>query len=437
MRKRFPKTLGSVSGIFVLASLFTVALLTGCNDRCTETQSYQYYEPVYTPLSVIRSSIKLDAPRPLEGVGKIYFKDGYLYVNQPGKGIHIIDNRDPANPNVKAFITIPGNYDLAIRNAILYADSYIDLVAIDISDPLHVKVVSRLENAFSNYNSLGFYANAENGIVTDWALKEVTVVNEEPCNMQMQPWGGYYYERGIVAFSASFDAKAAVAPGNSTGIGGSMARFTISNDHLYMLDVGYLRTADISVAASPEMKSSQVVSWDIETIFPYADRLFIGARGGMHIYGLADPGNPQKIITYTHINSCDPVVVEGDYAYVTLRSGTECNGFTNQLEVLDISTISDPKLLKIYPMHNPHGLGIDQDVLFICDGDKGLKIYDATNKYDISNNLLKHYTNINAYDVIPYNHILMLIGADGIVQYDYSDIQNIKKISHIRVANED
>jgi hypothetical protein len=403
--------------IFVSAIAFSL-LSTGCNDRCTETQSYSYYEPVYTPLSVIRSSVKLDAPQPVTSVGKIYFKDNFLYVNQPGKGIHVIDNHDPANPVVKGFITIPGNYDLSIRNSILYADSYMDLVAIDIANPEQIQVVSRLENAFSNYNSLGFYASTELGVVTDWVMKEVTAVDSEPCGAAMQYWGGYYFEKGIMMASASFDSQAAISPGNSTGIGGSMARFTINNNHLYMLDAGHIHTADISVPAIPEMKSSQPVGWDIETIFPYHDKLFLGARSGMHIYGLDDPANPTKITTYAHINSCDPVVVAGDYAYVTLRSGTECNGFTNQLEVLDISTITDPQLLKIYPMFNPHGLGIDNDVLFICDGDSGLKIYDATNKLTIGDNVLKHYDNIHAFDVIPFNDVLMLIGEDGIVQYD-------------------
>ena len=39
------------------------------------------------------------------------------------------------------------------------------------------------------------------------------------------------------------------------------------------------------------------------------------------------------------MTSCDPVVVQGDYAFVTLRGGTECQGFSNQLDIIDISTL--------------------------------------------------------------------------------------------------
>ncbi|MBX2962782.1 MAG: hypothetical protein KF687_09735 [Cyclobacteriaceae bacterium] len=421
--------------LFILSALLGLSmLLEGCSDRCTETYSYTYYEPVYTKLSVIRSSIKQETPRPLVTVGKIYFKDGYLFVNQPGEGIHIIDNRNTEAPLVKSFIAIPGNYDLAIRNNILYADSYIDLVALDISDLNQVQVVNRLENIFSNYNSMGFHASAELGVVTDWIEKEVTW-EETECEMNFNPWGGTRWRGGLVfADAANFSAAAAIAPGNSTGIGGSMARFTINEDFLYMLDGGNVHSVDITIASAPEKKSSQYVMWDIETIFPYGDKLFIGARSGMHILDLAVPENPEKIATYAHVNSCDPVVVSGNYAYVTLRSGTQCTGFTNQLEVLNISTITSPKLEKVYPMHNPHGLGIDEPVLFICDGDAGLKIYNATDKLNIDKHLIKHYKDIHAYDVIPFNNVLMLIGENGILQYDYSDLNNIRLLSRIQVT---
>jgi hypothetical protein len=423
--------------LLILSAVLGLSLLLeGCTDSCTDTQTYVYYEPVFTPLSEIRSAVGVAEPQPLTSVGKIYFKDGFLFVNDPGKGIHVIDNSNPANPVKKSFITIPGNYDLAIRNNILYADSYIDLVALDISDVNHVVEVHRLENIFRTYNSMGFSASDTRGVVTDWIERRDVTVESVPCENPVMSWGGFWFRGGIAMLDASsFSSAQAIAPGNSTGIGGSMARFTITGDHLYMLDGGYIRTADISIAAAPESVSEQYLNWDIETIFPYEDKLFIGARSGMHIFDLSTPESPVLITTYAHVNSCDPVVVSGDYAYVTLRSGTACSGFTNQLEVLNISDITQPNLLKIYPMHNPHGLGIDNDVLFVCDGDAGLKIYNAQDKYRIDKNMIKHYKDIHAYDAIPFNDVLMLIGKDGIVQYDYSNLSAIKKLSHLKVQH--
>lgn len=430
-----PNKIQPIKSIVALVSLLSLSLcLQSCTDECTETNNYTYYEPVFTPLSVIRSSVAVIEPKPLTTVGKIYIKDNFLFVNDPGEGVHVIDNSDPASPVKKKFITIPGNYDISIRGNILYADSYIDLVALDISDINEVKEVSRLENIFQSYNSLGWYANEQQGLVTDWV--ETKSVTSYECNeFRAEYWGGMYYDAGILVNSLSgFNSKAAISP-ISTGVGGSMARFTINSEYLYMLDGGNLHTADISIPESPSKVSSQYISWDIETIFPTEDKLFLGARGGMHIYDLAtSPENPTKITTYAHINSCDPVVVSDEYAYVTLRSGNECAGFTNQLEVISLATIETPSLIKVYPMHNPHGLGIDGNTLFICDGSEGLKIYDATNKSDIANNMLKHYKNIDAFDVIPFHNVLIMIGNDGIHQYDYSDPLNITKLSHLKLS---
>ena len=157
----------------------------------------------------------------------------------------------------------------------------------------------------------------------------------------------------------------------------------------------------------------------------------------MPILSLENPELPHLLSTYEHINSCDPVVVENDIAYVTLRSGSaECEGFTNQLEVIDIADLHAPKLIKVYPMENPWGLGIDNDVLFICDGPAGLKIFNAEDKLNIDDHLLAQYQSVQGIDVIPLNNVLMLIAEDGLYQYDYSDIENIRELSILPIISE-
>ena len=74
-------------------------------------------------------------------------------------------------------------------------------------------------------------------------------------------------------------------------------------------------------------------------------------------------------------------------------------------------------------MTNPHGLGKSGDLLFICDGTAGLKIYDASDPKTTWKHLVYAYPNINAYDVIPIGNVLVLIGDDGLYQYNYSNIQ--------------
>ena len=216
-------------------------------------------------------------------------------------------------------------------------------------------------------------------------------------------------------------------------MGGSMARFTIYDNYLYTVDNATMQLFNITNPTSPTPHGKVFLGWGIETIFPYTDKLFIGSTTGMHIYDNADPSNPKHLSTYQHVNSCDPVVVEGNFAYVTLRSGTACAGFTNQLDVLNISDLRNPKLIKTYPMQNPHGLGIDNSTLFLCEGTFGLKVFDIQDKLKIDKNLMAHFKNLDAFDVIPLNNVLMVIGKEGLYQYDYSNPKNLKLLSKIPV----
>jgi len=432
----------ATSGNRILLFLFFFGFslcFSGCTDQCEETYHFVYYEPSYSTSAEIKEAVALREPQPLSDIGRIYFKDGILYINESGKGIHIIDNRNPSSPIPLSFLNIPGNYDLAIRGNILYADSYVDLVAFDVSDLNTIKEVNRIERLFNNYSTMGLLVSSDKGILTEWKKAEQVSVNKTECNAIYQPWGGILYNDGIAIRSdmlSSFSTKTAFAPsgGSETGIGGSMARFTINGDFLYGLDGANLDVVDISQSLQPIVKNEVALSWDAETLFPTNKTLFVGSRTGMYILDLEIPSQPALISQYSHVRSCDPVIVEGNYAYVTLRSGSVCEGFTNQLEVIDISNLKAPSIVKIYPMTHPHGLGIDQGTLFICDGSDGLKAYDATNVNTISENQLAHYKNIDAFDVIPFQNIAMVIGKDGLYQYDYADLKNIKLISQLPIV---
>jgi hypothetical protein len=219
------------------------------------------------------------------------------------------------------------------------------------------------------------------------------------------------------------------APPTSTGKGGSLARFTIINDYLYVLSGSDLQLFEIKNPAAPSVWERIRIGWDIETIFPYQDKLFIGGQEGMYIYDNRNPANPIQISRFSHVTSCDPVVVEGNYAYVTLRGGTRCGGRNNRLEIIDISNIYNPRLIADYPMDGPYGLGIDRGLLFICDGDAGLKLFDATDPYNLVPVL--SFPDIKTHDVILHNEIAILVGREGLYQYDYKYFPNVELISVI------
>jgi hypothetical protein len=210
-----------------------------------------------------------------------------------------------------------------------------------------------------------------------------------------------------------------------TGTGGSMARFTIKGNFLYTVDHKSLHTFDISAPNNVSHLYKQNLGFGIETIFPTENHLFIGARNGMHIYELSNPSRPSKKSFTPHFVSYDPVVVQGDFAYVTLRSDENFGTGRNLLQIYDISKLSDPVLLSQHNMVGPRGLGIDGDKLFICDN--VLKVFKVTNGDQIQ--LIKTF-NIQAIDVIPENEKLYVVAEDGFYQYSYND-DNIEFLSKI------
>jgi hypothetical protein len=406
--------------------LFT--FLNSCvKDTCRRIYTYSYYLPVYKTTAEVRANIKSSTPQEITNPGKIVLLGNYIFLNEVDKGIHVIDNQNPASPRNIAFINIPGNMDLALKGNTLYADLYTDMVTLDISNPLNVSVKNYNEGVFPYriYNS-GFYGDSTK-IIADWIKRDTTVV--QSCGYNPV----YYSPNAYMDFSSSQSSGGNKNSSSPIGKGGSMARFAIINNRIYTVSNTDLTVFDISNSVNPVYKNKvNVGSWNVETIFPFKDKLFIGSQSGMFIYNINNPDKPVSIGQFSHVQSCDPVIADDNFAYVTLRSGTACQGFSNQLEILQLNNITDPKLLKVYPFTNPHGLSKDGNLLFICDGSDGLKIYNAA---DVNNlKLIKQFSGIETYDVIAYNQIALVVAKDGLYQYDYADVNNIHLISKTGIS---
>jgi hypothetical protein len=425
----------AIKALYLLLALVPLIFTDCAKDTCKRERTITMYTPIYKTKDEVRNEIKRGPARDIERPGKIYILGNTIFLNEIDKGIHIIDNTNPSNPVKTGFINIPGNLDIAAKGNILYADLYTDIVTLDISNPSNIAVKKITENVFPyRIYGNGFVAdNSASMIIVDWVRKDTVV--KTSCENDVV-WALQSMNSGVFFSAGMADAAGGgnIASLNSSaptgaGTGGSMARFTIVNNHLYTVGMSMLDVFDISNTSDPQRGNSINAGWLIETIYPFKDKLFIGSQQGMFIYNISNPANPQKEGQFTHARSCDPVIADGNYAYVTLRSGTECQGFTNQLDVVKISNIADPVLEKTYPFTNPHGLSKDGNLLFICDGNDGVKVYNASNVSNLQP--IKTIGNIMAFDIILMNKVAMVIGDDGLYQYDYTDINNIRLLSKI------
>ena len=224
---------------------------------------------------------------------------------------------------------------------------------------------------------------------------------------------------GII--SCNKNSEATGAP--DAGKGGSLARFTISMNHLYVVDNRELYTFSISNPQNPVKVNTNEVGFDVETIYTWNDKLFIGSRDAMYVYSIADPGQPQLLGTASHVRACDPVVANDSIAFVTVRSGSNCGGDINALYVYNLKNIMQPVQMKVINLQNPHGLGIKDSTLFVCDAGYGLKIYDIHEPYQPIQ--LRNITGEAFYDCIPDGNLLICMIEGGMAIYDIADRNNI------------
>ncbi len=213
------------------------------------------------------------------------------------------------------------------------------------------------------------------------------------------------------------------------GTGGSMARFTITGDHLYTVDHNTLKVFHLTDPRKPIYKGQHRVGIDVETIFPQGTNLFLGTSTGMYIFDITSPEAPEKVSFYEHVYSCDPVVSDGQYAYVTLSSSNQrCWRAANELQIIDIQDKTNLKKVNQVSLTSPRGLAIRRDTLWVCD--EGLRVFDVKNKEKISE--IAHFTGFPAYDIILHGRLALVTGEEGLVQYLLEN-DTIRKISEIRL----
>ncbi|PQJ16608.1 LVIVD repeat-containing protein [Aureicoccus marinus] len=393
-----------------LMAVLVIALLSSCEKK-TEFAEYLVARPLIMTKADFITSVDILPPQPIEESGKIYTYQDMIFINDKYEGIHVIDNSNPASPQKIAYISLAGTVDISIKDDVLYADSIRDLVLFDISDISNIQEISRMENVLQDNVIWPFDADIiewveydyENELIVGWeTTTEIRRVE------QTRNFGGL----DDIAIAENADS-------GGTGQGGSLARFKIVGDHLYAVDQTSINLFDISDVSNPVEGQDVFVSFDIETIFNRGDHLFLGGQRGMYIYDITDPAFPAYVSEFQHGTACDPVVVDGDYAYVTLRGGNTCGAVESGLYIVDISTIENPTLAVQYPMDEPHGLGIKDEKLFICDGASGLKVFDKTDIMGLTT--LDVFSDIVTFDVIPQEDRLLLVGDDVLTQFTYTE----------------
>ena len=224
----------------------------------------------------------------------------------------------------------------------------------------------------------------------------------------------------LCLYACSKDSAKSTTPGTA-GQGGSLARFTIAWDHLYIVDGQKLYAYSLANATTPQLKSTAELGFNIETIYSFKDKLFIGSQDAMYIYSLTNPAQPSKLGTASHVRACDPVVANDSVAYVTVRAGATCGGTQSALLVYDVTNVLNPVQKNATALKSPYGLGLRHNRLYVCDGPNGLNVYDLSDP--IRPQLVKQVKGEVFFDVIISDDLLicMIDGGTALFQLGAND----------------
>ncbi len=160
-------------------------LMSGCLEDPTPSnvdipEEVEGMRPIYFEGEEWKS-FSVSGPEPVQRLGKIYYKDQHIFVIEKNKGIHIIDNTNPANPTPIRFINLKSCNDVAIKGNILYADNYTDLLSIDISDFNDIQLVNRLPNLYpapltypNNFSGYFECFDSSKGQIGGWEMATLT-----------------------------------------------------------------------------------------------------------------------------------------------------------------------------------------------------------------------------------------------------------------------
>lgn len=411
----------------LLLSMF--AFVSCTEDFGKTTVTYERATAIYGDLESFRNQALFTSSREISDPGKIFIGDRYLLIGEEGEGIHVFDNANPENPTNLGFIQIFGNREYFLDGDDLYAESVYDMVKIDLTNIRQPQLINRVTDVFAQpqFNDQG------EAII---GFNYGSVTEEYDVNDPDLQWLGQGNETFFFDFNNQLIPKSAVPTsfaGNSSDGIGTVNRIASHEGFVYVISRSELSIFD--GAGAFDLLAKRNISWDMETVYPLENKLFIGTRNSMEVFDITNPTSPEREGTYFHETSCDPVLpINASTAYVTLRTGdfSECPGDTNELLVLDVSSAWNTAEIQSFEMASPYGMSLIGNRLYVGEGANGLAIFDASDNRNLS--LIERDRAVEAYDIIPHPSradIIFIAGPTGFSQYRIDEAEEFFLISNV------
>lgn len=327
------------------------------------------------------------SPPYLSEAQSMYLHDSTLYVSDLYDGIHVYA-APPGNAlTYRTTIPLSGNAGVAVRDDIIYANSWESILA------------------------LRLYA--------DNTCDTAALIRQGPSYIPM--YDDIEYSRGWGCHSVVYDEATPTSGGS--GQGSSYAVFGVIDTFLYYVDGYSIITMSVAQADSPVVLSTTTISWDLETLFPTENFLFVGASTGMYVLDrVSDPTNPRYIGMFSHAQGCDPVVVHDTVAFVTLRGGNTCGAVNDAFLSVSVGDATAPYLLDEVNPRTPYGLAVQDTLVYVAKGYNGFALYSAAQPSALQ--IVATWPSDIAKDFIWYGDMLYVMTFGAVKVYDVRDPRN-------------
>jgi len=413
-----------------IAIMSAIVIFSCTNDTGNVEVTYLEATAIYGSMDDIRAIPINEEPRSIENPGKIFIAENYVLIGEEGKGIHVVGNQDRNNPISEAFINIPGNKEYFVSGNYLYAESYYDLLKIDISNPAQAILTSRSKHAIQDE-----FINDKGETLIGFDYEEKTETFDENDDFMKEALEDQLV---YLDFAKNVIPKSSVPSsfaGNSAQSIGTINRITKSKDHIYVVsNSNMIIVKDGEDGLSNDVDRLENIKEEMETVFPHQNNLFVGSKTSMSIFDITDGSQPVELYEFEHATSCDPVLPYADVAYITLRTAdfSECPGNINALLAIDITDLSNPIQINEKQLASPYGMSVINNRLFVGNGENGLRIFDVANPQNPT--LVSTNYDIIAYDIIadPSNSdYIFVAGNNGMNQYKIEDDLSLDWTSNI------
>ncbi|AKG92420.1 hypothetical protein GAH_00224 [Geoglobus ahangari] len=372
---------------------------------------------------------------------KLKISGDYVYLlTHDYSDIYIIDIANPSNPVLKSTFTMPKGrpFDIKISNNIAYVTEYPwGIWAIDVSDPSNPKVLGNCTGSYyGEYESSGINVKDGYAFVSTWYRGLVVYDVSNPSNIKLiceLPSTGF---KGYLGEVEIFENLAFVA-GHYSGVGiynisdvqngelidkiptvgRSFGLGVIGNYMLIGSDSGLL-IVNVTDPSTPKLENTLKIGRTWGLIIDKNRNLAIthSMWYGPAIVDISDPTKPTILSRYTP--NTGPIGIRDNYLYII-------NHITKELEIVDISNISQPKKISNVFIGSVWRGALYLNYTFITSANNGITIVNISNPYNpqIVSRVLEDKKGFIPRPVFSGNY--MFAAAEGrVFVVDISDASN-------------